>query len=531
MGAITKFFSRMVEAAGWRPEERSFVWAQAADSKFDVGSADRTRLLALSRKLFYNNSIVRAAIRDKAAFSVGPGIRPQAMTGTSWDNEAEAWWAEWSKSPEISGRHDMRSLQFLASEAIDRDGEVFFIKTRGDSGPLVQVVESHRVGTPPENRDQIVDGVRVDRFSRPKAYFVIEGDGDQRTHRAINAELCMHLFEPERADQIRGYPAIAVALNSILDRDELLRFEMQAAKLGSSIGLVIRNNTGTAGATGASGAAGFLGTLQNSTSAGDVTREQVFGGGMLPRLKAAEQLESFALNRPNEKLDAHLEQYIRAAALGLGLPYEFIWDTSALNGTAQRFIMAKASRVFAARQDVLINQFLRPLWQFAIAGAIEAGQLPRVDGWKDVTWQTPRSITVDVGREAAARREDVQAGLLSLADYFGEQGQDWKEQLNQIAAERAYSTSGQVDSKPLIETIGIGGSQALGTLIADLGAGRISAAQARALLVSVFGLSEEAAAQIAPEGSGGEAMPADPAPEPPTVEMSRPKARRKTRRG
>jgi lambda family phage portal protein len=428
-------FSRMVEAANWRPEERAWVQSQAQDSKVDISNGDRVRLLGLSRKLFYNNAIVRSAIRDKATYSVGSAIAPQANSGDpAWDDAAEAWWDNWSKSPEISERHDMRRLQMLVSEAIDRDGEIFCILTnKRDGAPAVQVVESHRVANPPDKADQIIDGVSLDRFARPLAYHVVEGDTfSQRTSRSIQADLMLHVYEPERPDQVRGYPAVAVALNNLLDRDELLRFEMQAAKIGSSIGLVVQN------AQGGVGAEGFFGDLSKSTGE-SLTRETVFGGGMIPRLKATERIESFMMNRPNEKLDAHLEQYIRAAALGLGLPYEFIWDTSAVGGVAQRFIIQKAARAFAARQDVLISSFLGKLWNYAIANAIRSGQLPMNPNWRRVHWQTPRSITVDVGREAQARRDDVKAGLMTLADFFGEQGLDWKTAMQEIAAERQFA--------------------------------------------------------------------------------------------
>jgi capsid protein len=207
---------------------------------------------------------------------------------------------------------------------------------------------------------------------------------------------------------------------------------MQAAKIGSSIGLVVQN------AQGGVGAEGFFGDLSKNPNE-SLTRETVFGGGMIPRLKATERIESFMMNRPNEKLDAHLEQYIRAAALGLGLPYEFVWDTSAVGGVAQRFIIQKAARAFSARQDVLISCFLGKLWNYAIANAMRRRELPQNPNWRRVHWQTPRSITVDVGREAAARRDDVKAGLMTLADFFGEQGLDWKESVQEIAAEREYA--------------------------------------------------------------------------------------------
>jgi lambda family phage portal protein len=453
-------FSRMIEAVNHRSEERGWVYAQAQDSKVDLSSYDRTRLMALSRKCFYNNAIVRGAVRDKAMYSVGSGIgiRPQAMSGDQvWDDAAEQWWENWARSPEISGRHDMRSLQMLVSEAIDRDGEIFAVLTaKTDGAPAVQIVESHRIESPDTAAGNagVVDGVKLDKFQRPLGYFIGEGDEYPRRHREIKADVMLHVYEPERSDQVRGYPAIGVALNSVLDRDELLRFEMMAAKAGSSIGLVIKNSTGNIGAEG------FLGDFSKDSN-GNLTRESIFGGGLVPRMKNSEDIQSFVMNRPNEKLDKHLEQYIRAAAIGLGLPYEFVWDTSAIGGVAQRFIIQKAARCFAARQDVLVNAFLSKLWRYAIARAISRRELPMVAGWQQVGWQTPRSITVDVGREATARRDDVKAGLMTLSDFFGEQGLDWKEAVAEIAAEREFAAD-------LGVTIGVEQAQPQEEIIPDI---------------------------------------------------------------
>jgi hypothetical protein len=129
--------------------------------------------------------------------------------------------------------------------------------------------------------------------------------------------------------------------------------------------------------------------------------------------------------------------------------------------------MAKAARAFSARQDVLINNFLNKLWSYAIANAMKRRELPLNANWRKVEWQTPRSITVDVGREAQARREDVKSGLMTLADFFGEQGLNWKDALEEIAAERQLAGSlgitigaENVSGAPVIDPaiVGDGGS-------------------------------------------------------------------------
>ena len=90
---------------------------------------------------------------------------------------------------------------------------------------------------------------------------------------------------------------------------------------------------------------------------------------------------------------------------------------------------------------MLIDRFCTRAWRYFIGGAISNGDLPAVEDYAKVTWQTPKSLTVDAGREAMQAREDYKAGLSSLQDYFGELGQDWEEQVRQIAKEREFIAS------------------------------------------------------------------------------------------
>jgi lambda family phage portal protein len=425
---ISAYVGRMLDALGWRPQERSLTWARATDSREDITGLDRMRLVALSRKCYYNNAIVKSAITDIARYAVGGGIRVMPKSGDeSWDEKAKDWWSSWCVYPEVSGKFDFPTLQLLISEALDRDGEIFIVltKTKDGTRAQLQVVEGHRVQTPPEHdgKDNFFDGVQIDNFGRAKAYYILQNDG---SFRRIDAEDMVHIFEPERADQVRGYPRIAVAINTVLDRDELLRLEMQATKAASTISMVAISKNG--------GGAGIFGP---TTQDDQKTLETVWGGGALIRLRGDQDLKSFQLNRPNDRLDQHLEQYIRAACLGLQLPYEFVWDSSKVSGANTRLVTAKAARRFEQRQNLLIAQALRRIWRYAIAVAIKNGELPATPGWNSTSWICPRSITVDHGRDAQSDIALVEAGLMSREEYFGSYGQDWEEQTSQISKEKA----------------------------------------------------------------------------------------------
>jgi capsid protein len=146
-------------------------------------------------------------------------------------------------------------------------------------------------------------------------------------------------------------------------------------------------------------------------------------------------------NRPHAGFEPFAKFLIRDVAMGLGLPVEFVYDPASVGGAGMRFIVAKAQRRFEQRQRLLIDRFCNRAWRYFIGGAIANGDLPAVEDYAKVTWQTPKSLTVDAGREAQQSREDYKAGLSSLQGYFGELGLDWEEQVRQIAKEREFVAS------------------------------------------------------------------------------------------
>lgn len=444
---ITAYIGRMVDALGWRPSERQLVWARAADSRTDIGDIDRMRLVALSRKLYLNNPIVKGAITDLARYSVGAGLQALPDSGDpAWDEQAENWWKHWQRYPEVTGKFDLPTLELLVSETIDRDGEIFAILTKSDDERTaqLQMIEGHRVQTPPDlaGREDIFDGVQIDKFGRPKNYWILTSVGE---FKKVPARDMIHIFEPERCDQVRGYPRIAVAINTCLDRDELLRLEMQAAKAASTISLVVKSKTGSS-----SGMFGPV-TLDNASINDDQRAMQtVWGGGAILNVRNDQDVSNFQMERPNAKLDAHLEQYIRSACLGLGLPYEFVWDSQKVSGSNTRLITAKAARRFEQRQNLLISQFMRRVWRYAAAVAIKNGDLPATNRWHHVDWIPPRSITVDSSRDAMSDIALVEAGLMSRAEYFGNYGQNWRKEIAQINQERKSMGPLVPDPSPVV---------------------------------------------------------------------------------
>jgi lambda family phage portal protein len=419
------------EGAGFSRKRPVIYGAHARDSRLDLNEATRTELLKLARHMYRNVGLIKGAVDSIATYSIGPGLRPQYRgADQEFGKLCEEYWRDMvAPSPEVTGRMTWTDMLLALSRSIDVDGDVFVVMT--EKGKL-QIVEGHRVC---EGGDYgTADGVFLGKLGEPTAYLIQTGE----LYRKLGAETVIHLMELERPDQIRGGSSLARALNHVRDLKMLGEFEKDALKLQGSIAAVITTNEGDELA----GQGGFFGTVQAQDSGeSTIAREEITSSATIPRLAPGEKIEMVGPNRPHAGFEPFAKFLIRDVAMGLGLPVEFVYDPASVGGAGMRFIVAKAQRRFEQRQRLLIDRFCNRAWRFFIGGAIANGDLPAVEDYAKVTWQTPKSLTVDAGREAQQAREDYKAGLSSLQDYFGELGQDWEEQVRQIAKEREFIAS------------------------------------------------------------------------------------------
>jgi capsid protein len=148
------------------------------------------------------------------------------------------------------------------------------------------------------------------------------------------------------------------------------------------------------------------------------------------------------------------------------LPYEFAADSSSVGGAGVRLVVAKADRRFSYRQLILINRLIEPVWAYVIGDAIARGELPAQPQWWRISSTTPRRITVDAGREAQQNRADVEMGLKTISQSYGELGLDFEEEMRvrarnatvlvelagefQVPLEMLWKTSGGISATPVV---------------------------------------------------------------------------------
>lgn len=398
-------------------------------SKEPLLSWERRELINMGRYLYANDGIVKGAIDDLARYALP--LTPQAITSDNdWNTQAEALFQNWAEAADIKERIPFQDLQRLASVSIDRDGDVGVLFVESDNGYKVQLIEADRIVDHPDQEGDYSQGVRLDKIGRPMSFCIREDGGEG--YRIVRSDLMQLLLEPERADQVRGVSSISHAVAHLRDKKEILSFEKAGVKNISSFAAVLESEFDDIDED-----AFGLTEEQVTDAEGNTTEITVsqMQSGSVPVLRKGEKLQTIDHNRPSQTFQGFLEFLVREFAVGLGLPYEFIWDTHGLTGPSQRFVIAKAQRKFEERQR-LIAPMVKRAWVMVIGDAIAKQLLPvGPKGWELCKVQPPAKMTIDVGREAREERADVSSGLMSLREHFGARGLDWQSELSQQAAE------------------------------------------------------------------------------------------------
>jgi capsid protein len=289
-------------------------------------------------------------------------------------------------------------------------------------------MEAHRVGDPLEGKvpEGMHDGIQFGPYGEYIAVNIYRSDGSSRQ---ILAQSMMMVVDQEYASGARGVPLLQHSINSIQDEMEILALEKQGIKDNGDVTRIIAKENGVLDGD----MAAELGAVGNGSYANLANTM----GGKLITLSPGESMTSFQSNRPNATFVGFLAALERDISMGV-LPYEFVSDASKLGGASLRLVTARASRVFSKYQQVMIDQFCVPTWGYILGQAIAAGELPDDPQWNQVSWTTPKSVTVDAGREAANDRADVEMGLLSMSSLYADRGQDFRSEMAKRAADMVY---------------------------------------------------------------------------------------------
>jgi hypothetical protein len=420
---------------------RSMLPTIIQSARKDLAPGTRRRLLALSRYLYRNNPLIQAIVERLVIYTVGTGISPEpASSDPQWNRRAARVWAAWSRYASLNTRQTYSQLQAVQLRAAIVDGDCFKLRTYSASGrPRVQLIESHEVGDPDRTApDDVTDGVVFDRQGRPEGYRLPAGGGvDPQTRepieRIIPADEISILADLRRPNQHRAPCLLASALTTAIDLHDILALEKSGVKAAGAIADIVKTATGEIDADDVL----RRGTAPAATDEADRQRYYRETFGVETKiLRHGDDFAQYVNQRPSGAWVGFVDFLAELCCLALNLPPSMVRQLK-VGGADTRRDLATMQRVCEPWQEILAAD-VQLDWEYVIGAEIEDGALRDAPSdWKDVSIQFPRAPTVDAGRMAQQDREDVQRGTLTLQEYCGQWGTNWRRHIEQLDRELA----------------------------------------------------------------------------------------------
>lgn len=419
-------------------------WLYKEDHEKLIPDLDRQYIVSSSRKLFQNFGPWSTPMVQKADNTIGRAWAPKFVgEDKEWGKLAVDWLVnQWYGNCDVRGRAwDFKTLLWLDSVAIDRDGDFLIYLTESASGyPLTQRISANRIGQRnsgstyggqsgyalvldgPYKGARISHGIIRDKYNRALAYRIL-GDTPAEDQ-DLPADRCIHSFDPMWHDQVRGIPSGSAAIKLIYGSLTATEREQMNQLVRSSFALVEYNETGGPDLSDPSVTAG---TDATADAAASPTIESL-AGGMIKyfRSNSGGKLEAVDNDTPGDMWDRFQDRVIRTQAAANNWPYELYWKSNDINGVIVRNIQERARLSVEDRQDVIAGPALFTI-RYALAKAMKIGLLQRPknqsDWWK-FGFQMPRKFSIDPGRDAQQRREDYKIAFRSRTAIAAEDGGD-----------------------------------------------------------------------------------------------------------
>ncbi|KAB2970327.1 phage portal protein [Zoogloea sp.] len=459
------------QAAPVAPDlSRSFVGAALNRLTADMGGSysinqdikqDLPQLRARSRDAALNNTYVRRFIELMHSNVVGPdgvslsvqglditprkGQQPEEVYDPISASIEKQFW-RWAK-PEnctVRGNFEWTKVQELVMEAVVTDGETLVWMRRGAGfGPFnfqLQLIEAdhldHNYNDTLPNGHRIVQGVEINEFARPVAYWIwkdIPADFGLTTGFAsdrirVDASELLHIYNPDRPSQVRGYPWVAPALLPLNHIDKFRDSVLVNARIASDRQVYF---TQAAGAT-------FTGQAPNSQVV-----EIRSGPGKQAILPTGIEVKQLDWQQPTTTFDDFQKSILRGVAAALGVSYNSLAsDYESVSYSSARYAASQDQDYFKSCQKWFIQAFIRPVFEkwletqmLTNGWGLNIG-IDKFTKFSNVNYRPRAFGTVDPVKEVTSEIAALGAGLTSWTAEIEKRGGDPEAVFKQIAKDK-----------------------------------------------------------------------------------------------
>jgi len=521
-----KHFS--AQAGAGRPRGRAATGYEQGSSENWMKQRKRIDAIWEGRAMEDNFCIISGVLERLAMYAVGH-LEYQAQTGNSKaDAEINDFFHDWCGRCDSSGRFRLRQLAEMGLRAMWREGEHGWIEEMDGDELRLKPIEADRIGNPRHfsQEEDNIGGIKIDRESGKVIHYEIwrRSRTSQYTKEGdVEPENFIHLFRPTRPDQYHGVSLLAPVLPHARDLYELFGFEKIAAKFAASWSGFVKTKDPYG--------KGSLGWDKDSDKASPTFAARP---GAVARIDGAEDIIfPPGVSRPSGAFMALVDAIIREIAIGLNMPYGFIYNMAAFGGVTARLELQQAQRVFRRYQEMLVQTLLERVKRKVLMFGVASGKLRAWRNYQAGSWQFGAAITGDIGHQVQADSTLIQYGAKTRTSWAAELGGSFASNVDTAASEiehmiavskakniplelllqslpnptemlanLAKAKSGDDLPPPppagLVGTAGDKAAKGVVDLLSSVGRGEIDRDSARTTLITVYGMDPADALAVLP---------------------------------
>ncbi len=412
---------------------------------------NRTRDLARNNPTVqrYFQVLKQGVIGNQQGFKIQLHSRDSDGSLDDFANDIiERRWYQFCENPEVSGRYTMPDLYNMIVEGLIRDGEILVQCLYTPEGLKLSFLEPDYLDAlldkDLKNGKQIKMGVEVDkRTQKPLGYWLTDQPyantsmgPDTQLNRStfVPAEEMLHLFEPTRFGQTRGYPSkLASVMTPLKWLQDFRLSELVASKSAASKMAFIRTPTGENDiAEGYLDDDGYMPTLN-------------FEPGTIDVLPHGTDIEFANWNHPNTGVGDFDRAMMRTIASGLGVSYSSLSnDLSNTSYSSARVGLLDERDAFKTMQTFIIDHFCKPIYRKWLLGELTTGNInlpiQKYDKFANPVEFNARGYhSVDPLKEAQANQLGLSNGLLTIQDCLNQNGKQLSQHFSELDSQAALA--------------------------------------------------------------------------------------------
>ncbi len=412
----------------------------------------RARARDLERNSDMANEVLLAFRRNV----IGRGFTLQARTeDEDLNKEVEHLWREWCnrRNCDATGQQSFNQLLRMALQRKKIDGGVLFLKcyTKGGVLPFkLQMIEvdelSTTIATPKKKGNHIVAGVEYNSFGAPEGYWIEQYaiDGWQLVEpKYYPAKDVIFYYSKKRPSQLREISDFSPIINRVRDTNEFITAVSIKERIAACLAVFIRK---------AMPSTGFGRTGTATASAQQTYSGKTLSPGMISEMNAGDDIQVVDPKTSSSDATTFLKMQQRLIGGGQGLSYEATSrDMSETNYSSARQASIEDELTFGEEIELLQENVMSEVYETFLISAVLAGELNIPNFWNDKKrylrheWVASPKKWIDPQKEAKANAIALASGEKTFVELSAEQGKDWKQQIDDMAAVVAYAANKGVE--------------------------------------------------------------------------------------